>query len=140
VEAIDFAHDEGCSRAIMAIFDDGARIYPEESLVSVTRKLMALPFVTMHGIRGAIARDIDDPARVEHLAELTARGLNEELGIEIIDGYELALESEDLEKGKTETERLDHELLKGASFNLTREPKSATEPEAAEACEAEDSR
>lgn len=140
VEVIEFEHDEECSRGIMALFAGGARVYPQESLVSVTRKLMALPFVTMHGIRRAIAKDIDDPARVNELADLTARGLNEELGIEIVEGYQLALESEDVQKGRAEAERLDRTLLEGVGFHLVRTLKSPSDPESVEDCGGDDTR
>ena len=132
VEAIEFDHDETCSRRIIELFEDGDLIYPTESLVEVTRKLVALPIVTMSGIRTAIARDVADPTRVEELAELTAIGLSEELGKDVVDGYDLALDQEDVEKGRAEAEQFAKDLLRNVGALLLRTPKHGVHAEAME--------
>jgi hypothetical protein len=55
-----------------------------------------------------------------------------------VEGYRLALETEDLELRKAEAERLDRELLKGVGFQLVRTPKSRIDSQIPEDCGADD--
>ncbi len=121
VEPIEFRHDKQASERVFELFEGGEYLYPPDCLASLVQKLRDLPFLTMHAIRHAAMQDGQAEEQIERAAESGAMYLNRILNIDIIDGYELAPEHEDLELARKQAPALDKQIAairKG--FRLTR--------------------
>jgi len=97
VVAFEFTHSKSASEELFARFHDGAWLYPPDCLAQLVEKLRDLPFVTMNAIRHAAKQDGQRPEDIEPGADRAAHFLNAKLGLDIVDGYELQPEEEDLE-------------------------------------------
>lgn len=126
VAAFEFAHSKAASEELFARFDRGAWLYPPDCLASLIEKLRKLPFVTMHAIRYAARQDGQAPEEIESSAERAAHFLNASLGLDIVDGYELQPEEEDLEIARIQASALDDALGKLVfGFRLARTRRQA---------------
>lgn len=112
VSTFEFSHSKAASLEMFERFDGGAWLYPPDCLVSLVEKLRDLPFVTMHAIRHAAKQDGQRSEDVETGAERAAHFLNAKLGLDIIDGYELQPEEEDLAVARLQASALDEALGK----------------------------
>jgi hypothetical protein len=112
VATSEFTHSKWASEELFGRFDGGAWLYPPDCLASLIQKLRKLPFVTMHAIRYAAKQDGQAPEEIESTAEKTAHFLNVSLGLDIVDGYELQPEEEDLEIARLQASALDDALNK----------------------------
>ncbi len=112
VSAFEFNHSKAASLEMFERFDGGAWLYPPDCLASLVEKLRDLPFVTMHAIRHSAKQDGQRPEDVEPGAERAAHFLNAKLGLDIVDGYELQPEEEDLEVARQQALALDDALGK----------------------------
>lgn len=110
VTAFEFTHSKEASGDLFARFDDGAWLYPPDCLASLVGKLRDLPFVTMHAIRHAARQDGQPSEEVDSGAERAAQFLNSTLGLDIVDGYELQPEEDDLEIARLQAPVLDDAL------------------------------
>lgn len=121
VSAFEFAHSKAASAELFDKFNGGAWLYPPDCLASLVEKLRDLPFVTMHAIRYATKQNGQPTEEIEPSAEKAAHFLNATLGLEIVDGYELQPEEEDLEIAKNQASTLDDALNKlRVGFRLVR--------------------
>jgi hypothetical protein len=123
VTAFEFTHSKEASAELFERFDGGAWLYPPDCLASLVEKLRDLPFVTMHAIRHAAEQDGQAPGEIERIAEQAAHFVNSTLGLDIVDGYELQPEEEDLEIARSQAATLDDaldRLLFGFSLVRTR--------------------
>ncbi len=107
VSAFEFTHSKVASAELFERFAGGDWIYPADCLVSLVEKLHKLPFVTMNAIRYAAKQDGEALEKIESSAERAAHFLNASLGLEILDGYELQLEEEDIEIARCQAQKLD---------------------------------
>jgi hypothetical protein len=127
VESVPFRHDGAASREVMARFDGGGTIYPDECLVPLVRRLSGLRFVTLNAIKHDIRRHVTDEATVSRQAETGAVAISTELDIDVIDGAHLELEPEDIDRAEREVEALKASLNDGVGFRFVRTPKNADE-------------
>ena len=96
-------------------------MYPPDCLASLVEKVRDLPFVTMNAIRHAAKQDGQPTEEIEPSAERAAHFLNATLGLDIVDGYELQPEEEDLEIARRQAATLDDALDKlRVGFRLVR--------------------
>jgi hypothetical protein len=128
VSAFEFAHSKAASLELFEKFDDGAWLYPPDCLASLVEKLRDLPFITMHAIRHAARQDGQPADVVDSSAEKAAHFINSTLGIDVVDGYELQPEEEDLEIARSQAAALDEALGKlRFGFRLARTRRGSTE-------------
>jgi hypothetical protein len=124
VTAFEFAHSKRASAELFDLFDGGAWLYPPDCLASLVEKLRDLPFVTMHAIRYAAEQDGQAPGDIERVAEQAAFFINSTLGLDIVDGYELQPEEEDLEIARSQAATLDDAFDRlRYGFRLLRTPR-----------------
>jgi hypothetical protein len=119
VTALDFDHSLSASQRLFEMFDDGDWLYPPDCLADLVERLDQLPFVTEAAMRHAAAKDGLDatPQRLGQAAML----LQEELGLETVQGHELELTDEDVAIGKAQAAWLEAELDKHRTqFSLVR--------------------
>jgi hypothetical protein len=112
VSAFEFEHLKAASDELFEKFDQGAWLYPSDCLASLVEKLRELPFITMRAIRHAARLDGQEPDLIESSAEKVAHLLRSTFGLDIVDGYELQPEEEDLEIAKRQAVALDDALSK----------------------------
>jgi hypothetical protein len=80
-----------------------------------------LPFVTAGAIRLAAQQDGEDADQIEKMIDRTADFLNSKLGIDVIDGYSLELENDDLLLAHKQAATLEEAILKlRTGFRLAR--------------------
>lgn len=130
--AFEFTHSKAASEELFARFDNGAWLYPEDCLAQLVEQLRDLPFLTMQAIRHAAKQDGQPPEDIEAVAESAAHFLNAKLGLDIVDGYELQPEEEDLEVARRQAAALDDALEKlRFGFRLVRTRREGSDDEAA---------
>ncbi|MGA2216689.1 MAG: FRG domain-containing protein [Terracidiphilus sp.] len=110
VKVIEFEHTKLASESLFTRFDNGTWLYPPDCLANLVEKLSGLPLVTMEAIRHAARQDGQPHEALEAASERAARFIHEKLGLEIVDGYELQPEEDDLDDAKTQAPELDRAL------------------------------
>lgn len=127
VSAFEFQHSKAASLELLARFDGGAWLYPPDGLASLVEMLRDLRFVTMHAIRHAVRQDGTVPENIEPSAERAAHFLDTILGLDIVDGYELQPEEDDLEVARQQAAALDDAFNKlRFGWRLTRTDPNST--------------
>ncbi len=112
VEAIGFKHSKAASAELFEMFKNGEWLYPPDSLAQMVEKLRDLPYLTMNAIRHAARCDGQKAEEIEGDAERSAHFLNSKLGVEVVDGFHLELEDDDLKAAHEQAPELDKAIGK----------------------------
>lgn len=121
VEAVEFKHSKAASAELFEMFKNGDWLYPPDCLARIVEKLRDIPFLTMNAIRHAARADGQKAEEIESVADRAAHFLNAKIGVEVVDGYQLELEDDDLDVARQQAPKLDDAIGKmRVAFRLAR--------------------